>query len=83
MPQEPILFAGTIQENITFDNTNTKERELIQATKGACLYDAVNAFPDGFNTVVGEKGVILSGGQKQRVALARTLLKRFIRYDTG
>jgi len=75
MPQEPFLFAGTIRENITFDNTNTREPELIQATQGACFYDAVNAFPDGFETVVGEKGVILSGGQKQRVALARTLLK--------
>ena len=75
MPQEPFLFAGTIRENITFDNTNTREQELIQATQGACFYDAVNAFPDGFETVVGEKGVILSGGQKQRVALARTLLK--------
>ena len=75
MPQEPFLFAGTIRENITFDTTNTKEPELIQAAKGACFYDAVSAFPEGFETVVGEKGVILSGGQKQRVALARTLLK--------
>ena len=75
MPQEPFLFAGTIRENITFDNKNTIEPELVQATQGACFYDAVNAFPDGFKTIVGEKGVILSGGQKQRVALARTLLK--------
>ena len=75
MPQEPFLFAGTIQENITFDNTNINEPKLIQATQGACLYEAVNDFPEGFKTIVGEKGVILSGGQKQRVALARTLLK--------
>jgi ATP-binding cassette subfamily B multidrug efflux pump len=75
MPQEPFLFAGTIQENIMFGNTNTREPELIQAAQGACFYDDLNAFPDGFKTVVGEKGVILSGGQKQRVALARTLLK--------
>jgi ATP-binding cassette subfamily B protein len=75
MPQEPFLFAGTIRENILFDTTNTREPELIQAAKGACFYDAVNAFPEGFETVAGEKGVILSGGQKQRVALARTLLK--------
>jgi ATP-binding cassette, subfamily B, multidrug efflux pump len=75
MPQEPFLFAGTIRENITFDNTNTRESKLIQAAQGACFYDTVNAFPDGFETVAGEKGVILSGGQKQRVALARTLLK--------
>jgi ATP-binding cassette subfamily B multidrug efflux pump len=75
MPQEPFLFAGTIRENILFDTTNIREPELIQAVQGACFYDAVNAFPEGFETVVGEKGVILSGGQKQRVALARTLLK--------
>ena len=75
MPQEPFLFAGTIRENITFDNTNTKEPELIRAAQSACFYEAVNAFPDGFETVAGEKGIILSGGQKQRVALARALLK--------
>jgi ATP-binding cassette subfamily B protein len=75
MPQEPFLFAGTIRENIIFDNTNTREPELIQAAQGACFYDTVNDFPEGFKTIVGEKGVILSGGQKQRVALARTLLK--------
>lgn len=75
MPQEPFLFAGTIRENITFDNTDTREGDLIQAAEDACFYDEVNNFPDGFNTIVGEKGVILSGGQKQRVALARTLLK--------
>ncbi|MFZ0483978.1 MAG: ABC transporter ATP-binding protein [Desulfobacterales bacterium] len=75
MPQEPFLFAGTIRENILFDTTNTREPELIQAVQGACFFEAVNAFPEGFETVAGEKGVILSGGQKQRVALARTLLK--------
>jgi ATP-binding cassette subfamily B multidrug efflux pump len=75
MPQEPFIFAGTIRENITFTHSNTNEPKLIQAAKGACFYDAVTAFPAGFETIAGEKGVILSGGQKQRVALARTLLK--------
>jgi len=75
MPQEPFLFAGTIRENITFGNNEIKELELTQAVRGACFYDTLNTFPDGFETVVGEKGVILSGGQKQRVALARTLLE--------
>jgi len=74
MPQEPFLFAGTIRENITFGNKETKELELTQAVQGACFYDTINTFPRGFDTIVGEKGVILSGGQKQRVALARTLL---------
>ncbi len=75
MPQEPFLFAGTIRENITFGNKKTNELELIQAAQGACFYDTINTFPDGFETIVGEKGVILSGGQKQRVALARSLLE--------
>ena len=74
MPQEPFLFAGTIRENITFGNKETEELELTQAVQGACFYDTINTFPRGFDTIVGEKGVILSGGQKQRVALARTLL---------
>lgn len=75
MPQEPFLFAGTIRENITFGNRMTKELELIQSAQGACFYDTINTFPDGFETIVGEKGVILSGGQKQRVALARAFLE--------
>jgi len=75
MHQEPFMFAGTIRENITFGNENTKDRKLIRAAEDASIYDDVKSFPDGFETLVGEKGVILSGGQKQRVALARTLLK--------
>jgi ATP-binding cassette subfamily B protein len=75
MPQEPFLFAGTIRENITFDNQKTNESKLIQAVERASFHEALTTFPDGFETVVGEKGVILSGGQKQRVALARMLLK--------
>ena len=73
MSQEPFLFAGTIRENITF-GADVKEVELIRSTERAVLYDTVQSFPDGFDTMVGEKGVILSGGQKQRVALARALL---------
>jgi ATP-binding cassette subfamily B protein len=75
MAQEPFLFAGTIQENITF-GANPQEPELSQAAQKAALYDTILSFPDGFDTVVGEKGIILSGGQKQRVALARALLNR-------
>ena len=73
MPQEPFLFAGTIRENITF-GADAKEVELIRSTERAVLYDTIQSFPEGFDTMVGEKGVILSGGQKQRVALARALL---------
>ncbi|OQX62797.1 MAG: multidrug ABC transporter permease [Desulfococcus sp. 4484_241] len=74
MPQEPFLFSGTIRENITFDRTtpDTDER-LVKACRNAALCDTIQRFPKGFDTVVGEKGIVLSGGQKQRVALARAL----------
>ncbi len=75
IPQEPFLFDGTIRENITFGNKRTKDSELIKAAEKACIYDTIISFSDGFETIVGEKGVILSGGQKQRIALARALLQ--------
>ncbi len=71
MPQEPFLFAGTIRENITFDNPLIAESQLQMVTQKAALYDTLRAFPNHYDTIVGEKGVILSGGQKQRIALAR------------
>ncbi len=74
--QEPFLFADTIRKNITFGNKDIKESELIKATQEACLYDTIQSFTGGFETIVGEKGVILSGGQKQRIALARALLRK-------
>ncbi len=74
--QEPFLFADTIRKNITFGNKDIKESELIKATQEACLYDTIKSFTGGFETIVGEKGVILSGGQKQRIALARALLRK-------
>ena len=75
IPQEPFLFAGTIRENITFDDQQIPENRLEKAVRDAALYDTIQSFPDGLETVVGEKGVILSGGQKQRIALARCLLR--------
>ncbi len=75
MPQEPFLFAGTIRQNIAFDNPMIKENQLEEISQKAILDDTIRAFPNGFDTIVGEKGVILSGGQKQRIALARCLLK--------
>jgi ATP-binding cassette subfamily B protein len=74
MPQEPFLFAGTIRENITFGDPSVSEERLEEASGAAALLDTVRSFPHGFDTVVGERGVMLSGGQKQRVALARCLL---------
>jgi ATP-binding cassette subfamily B protein len=73
-PQEPFLFAGTVRENITFGALGVTEADLIRVTHLAALDDTIRELPRGFDTVVGEKGVILSGGQKQRVALARALL---------
>ena len=74
--QEPFLFSRTIRENITLGvDRNVEDEEVEQASKAAAIYDTIVAFPNGFNTLVGEKGVTLSGGQKQRVAIARTLLK--------
>jgi ATP-binding cassette subfamily B protein len=75
MPQEPFLFSGTIRENITLGSKKIKDPELIRAAEAASIYETITSFPDGFETLVGEKGIVLSGGQKQRVALARALIK--------
>ncbi|MEZ4668654.1 MAG: ABC transporter ATP-binding protein [Anaerolineae bacterium] len=74
--QEPFLFSRTIRENIAFSvGREVSDDEVIAAAKAAAVHDVILTFPDGYNTLVGERGVTLSGGQKQRVALARTLLK--------
>jgi ATP-binding cassette subfamily B protein len=74
IPQEPFLFAGTIRENMAFGNRAITDEQLEKAAREASLYDTIKNFPEGFDTVVGEKGIILSGGQKQRIAIARCLL---------
>lgn len=74
--QEPFLFSRTIRENITYGvDRPVAEAEVIAAAQAAAIHDVILTFPDGYNTLVGERGVTLSGGQKQRVTLARTLLK--------
>ncbi len=75
VPQEPFLFAGTIRENLLLGNPLAPEREIRKAVEMAMLSETVEAFPEGLETVVGEKGIVLSGGQKQRIALARAFLK--------
>ena len=75
MPQEPFLFADTVLKNITFGNDRIKSAELLAAVENAALLDTIDSFPNGFDTLVGEKGIILSGGQKQRIALARAFLQ--------
>jgi ATP-binding cassette subfamily B protein len=74
--QEPFLFSRTIRENITYGVGREVAADEVEAVaRAAAIHDTVIAFPQGYNTLVGEKGVTLSGGQKQRVAIARTLLK--------
>lgn len=75
VPQEPFLFAGTIRENILLEHESVDEHQLLTAVNDACLDETIRDFPDGFDTTVGEKGVVLSGGQKQRIALARAFLQ--------
>jgi ATP-binding cassette subfamily B protein len=74
--QEPFLFSRTIRENILYGvDRDVTDEEINTAARAAALHDVIIGFPEGYNTLVGEKGVTLSGGQKQRVAIARTLLK--------
>jgi ATP-binding cassette subfamily B protein len=74
--QEPFLFSRTIRENIAQGVSRPVEQaEVEAAAKAAAIHETIMSFPDGYDTLVGEKGVTLSGGQKQRVAIARTLLK--------
>lgn len=74
--QEPFLFSRTIRENITYGvHRDVSDEEVIAAARAAAVHDVIMEFAEGYNTIVGERGVTLSGGQKQRVTLARTLLK--------
>ncbi len=75
VPQEVILFGGSIKENIAYGKPNATEEEILAAAKKANAFDFVMAFPEGFETIVGDRGVKLSGGQRQRVAIARAILK--------
>ncbi len=74
--QEPFLFSRSIRDNITYGvGRKVPQEEIEAAARAAAVHEVISTFPDGYNTLVGEKGVTLSGGQKQRVAIARTLLK--------
>jgi ATP-binding cassette subfamily B protein len=75
VPQENFLFSATIGENISFYQGGIDEAEIEQAARMSGVYDNILEFPEGFNTVVGERGVTLSGGQRQRVSIARALVK--------
>ena len=75
VPQEPYLFQGTIAENIRMGRPDTTEEEIREAAKQAHAHDFIMEFPEGYDTMVGERGNNLSGGQRQRIAIARAILK--------
>ena len=72
--QEPVLFSGTIRDNIGYGKAGASPADIERAARDAYAHDFVTGFPDGYDTVIGERGTKLSGGQKQRIALARALL---------
>ncbi|MBW0157035.1 ABC transporter transmembrane domain-containing protein [Sedimentimonas flavescens] len=75
VPQDPVIFAASARENIRFGRPNATDHEVEEAARAAHAYDFLTALPDGFDTYVGERGVMLSGGQKQRIAIARAILR--------
>jgi len=74
--QEPLLFNCSIRDNICYGNNGAAESEIVEAAKEANIHEFVSNLPNGYSTVVGERGCQLSGGQKQRIAIARTILKK-------
>ena len=75
VPQDTVLFNDTIYYNIAYGNTGATKEEVISAAKNADIHNFISILPDGYETIVGERGLKLSGGEKQRVAIARTILK--------
>ncbi|MBC8446303.1 MAG: ABC transporter ATP-binding protein, partial [Chloroflexi bacterium] len=72
--QETVLFSGTVRDNVRYGRPDATDKEVIAAAKAAQAHDFIAAFPDGYDALVGQRGVNLSGGQKQRIAIARALL---------
>jgi ATP-binding cassette, subfamily B (MDR/TAP), member 7 len=75
IPQDTVLFHETIKYNLQYGNLNATDEQLVEAAKQAQIHDTILSFPDGYDTVVGERGLKLSGGEKQRVSIARAILK--------
>src|SRR3546814_1759668 len=75
VPQDTVLFNDTIGYNIRYGRPEASDAEMVEAARLARIDDFVRALPDGYDTMVGERGLKLSGGEKQRVAIARTILK--------
>ncbi|AFY32942.1 peptidase domain-containing ABC transporter [Calothrix sp. PCC 7507] len=76
VPQDPLLFDGTVQENIALTNPDATTEEIIEAAQIAAAHEFIMSLPNGYNTRVGERGASLSGGQRQRIAIARSVLQR-------
>ncbi|NOL48260.1 MAG: ATP-binding cassette domain-containing protein [Synechococcus sp. MIT S9220] len=74
VPQDPLLFSGSVSENIALTQPDASSEEIVRASKVACAHDFIMELPSGYSTPVGERGASLSGGQRQRIAIARTLL---------
>jgi len=75
VPQDPVIFADTARENIRFGRPDATDAEVEEAARAAAAHDFLTALPDGYDSYVGERGVMLSGGQKQRIAIARAILR--------
>ena len=75
VPQDVLLFGGSIRENIAYGKPNASDEEITQAAQKANALEFIERFPEKFNTIVGERGITLSGGQRQRIAIARAVLK--------
>jgi ATP-binding cassette subfamily B protein len=75
VPQEPILFHRSLLENIRYGKPDASEKEIMQASKLAHAHEFISSFPEGYHTLVGERGIKLSGGERQRIAIARAILK--------
>ena len=75
VPQEVLLFGGSIKENIAYGKPGATDEEIIDAARKANAHEFVNRFPEHYDTIVGERGIKLSGGQRQRIAIARAILK--------
>ena len=75
VPQDPVIFASSAYDNILFGRPDAKHPEVVGAAKSAAAHDFISKLPDGYDSFVGERGVMLSGGQKQRIAIARAILR--------
>jgi len=76
VPQETVLFSGTIYDNLILANPHASFQQVLKACRMAEIHDVIERLPDGYQTTIGEHGIGLSGGQRQRLAIARALLKR-------